>query len=144
MNRRADGFILVAVLLLVGIAILFMMDNRNVFTVNQVRHPDSYTLMFNHKNQTDSHFMSLSEGDALSVDFAVNKGRADLTIGIDGKEPIYIGNDLESGAFTLYIPAAGQYRIPARATYAAGLISVLRSNGGKNRRCKVPYAVSRQ
>lgn len=83
MNRRANGFILVAVLLLVGIAILFMMDNRNVFTGNQVRHPDSYTLKLNHMNQTGSHFMSLSEGGARSVDFAVNKGRADLTIGID-------------------------------------------------------------
>lgn len=128
MNKKIIGLMGAVVLLLMGIVLFFIVDNQSVFTGSRVKNPDSYTLEFTQMNQTDSHVISLSEGDALSVDFAIDRGRADLIIGIDGEKPIYTGNDIKSGTFFLNIPVAGQYRITVRAKHAAGYVSVLLSN----------------
>ena len=59
-------------------------------------------------------------------EFEIEKGRVDIVIGAEGDEPIYVGNDVDSGKFELPVSAAGQYKVTVEARGAAGEIAVQR------------------
>ena len=64
---------------------------------------------------------------ALSgVELEIEKGRVDIVIGAEGDEPIYFGNDVDSGKSELPVSAAGQYKVTVEARGAAGEIAVQR------------------
>ena len=56
----------------------------------------------------------------ISVELEIEKGRVDIVIGAEGDEPIYFGNDVDSGKFELPVSAAGQYKLTVEARGAAG------------------------
>ena len=62
----------------------------------------------------------------ISVELEIEKGRVDIVIGAEGDEPIYVGNDVDSGKFELPVSAAGQYKVTVEARGAAGEIVVQR------------------
>ena len=43
---------------------------------------------------------------------------------MDGKSPIYKGNDIETGEFNVIVPEDGSYRITVNAKHASGCIEV--------------------
>ena len=47
----------------------------------------------------------------ISVELEIEKGRVDIVIGAEDDEPIYFGNDVDSGKFELPVSAAGQYKV---------------------------------
>ena len=62
----------------------------------------------------------------ISVELEIEKGRVDIVIGAEGDEPIYFGNDVDSGKFELPVSAAGQYKVTVEEHGAAGEIAVQR------------------
>ncbi len=106
--------------------LLFGVAGRKVgFEGSQVKGPDSYVLEFKEMNQEDSHTLALREGDALKVEFAIDRGDVDLIIGIPGEEAIYRGNGITSGSFVLTAPKEGEYRVTVRGQGAAGAVKVV-------------------
>ena len=69
----------------------------------------------------------------ISVELEIEKGRVDIVIGAEGDEPIYFGNDVDSGKFELPVSAAGQYKVTVEARGAAG-------SGGLNAVQRLPNA----
>lgn len=115
---------LVSLCVIIVPVISVIIRKEPTFNGSRVRNPDCYTLDFDIMNQMDSHSIVLSRGAIMSVDFAIEKGEVDLTIGIDGEEPIYRGNGINEGAFDLGIPADGCYRITVDAKHAKGYIYI--------------------
>lgn len=56
----------------------------------------------------------------------MKKGRVDIVIGAEVDEPIYFGNDVDSGKFDLPVSAAGQNKVTVEARGVAGEIAVQR------------------
>lgn len=67
-------------------------------------------------------FIELEAGDSLYVSAMQDSGCVDITVGIDGKEPIYEGNGLTDMEFTLNISEFGSYRISVTGHDACGSV----------------------
>ena len=118
--------LLLAVLAAAAVVLWMLYDRQDVFQGEQVKTSDEYTLEFTKMNQTDSHVLSLQADDELLVEIRARKGTVDLSIGIDGKDPVYRGNRLSGGGFQVAILEAGDYRVTVKARHAEGRISVIR------------------
>lgn len=94
--------------------------NDRVYNGSRVGNPDGYWLDFSYMDQSDNHTMSLKPGDILKVTYEVRDGRIDVTIGVPGQDPIYRGNDVQTGAFELPIQETGEYIISVNASKASG------------------------
>lgn len=100
--------------------------NAEVFDGNSVKNQDNFFLRFTRMSKTDAHIITAEAGDVISVELEIEKGRVDIVIGAEGDEPIYFGNDVDSGKFELPVSAAGQYKVTVEARGAAGEIAVQR------------------
>lgn len=124
MQKRTKTVIRVCVLIVVlgiGSVCLFRpWSSGRVFNGSRVGNPDGFLLDFSYMDQSDSHTMSLKPGDILKVTYEIKDGRIDVTIGISGQDPIYHGNDVQTGAFELPIQEEGEYVISVNASRACG------------------------
>lgn len=80
------------------------------------------SLAFDGFSGTRSAALTLSAGDTLDVCIERQSGRIDLTL--DGASRVYAGNDAQSGAFTLVIPADGDYTLTLSGKRAGGSVTV--------------------
>lgn len=112
--------VLVAVLGIGSVCLFWPWSSDRVFNGSRVGNPDGFLLDFSYMDQSDSHTMSLKPGDILKVTYEIKDGRIDVTIGISGQDPIYHGNDVQTGAFELPIQEEGEYVISVNASRACG------------------------
>lgn len=96
------------------------------FDGNSVKNQDNFFLRFTRMSKTDAHIITAEAGAVISVELEIEKGKVDIVIGAEGDEPIYFGNDVDSGKFELPVSAAGQYKVTVEARGAAGEIAVQR------------------
>lgn len=124
MRKRTKTVIRICVLIVtlgIGSACLFgPWRTDRTFDGSGVGNPDGYWLDFSYMDQSDSHTMSLKPGDILKVTYEIRDGRADVTIGVSGQDPIYRGNDVQTGTFELPIQEEGEYVISVNAGKASG------------------------
>ena len=75
--------------------------------------------------------LDLTAGEELKVTLAHVSGTVDLTVGMEGREPIYRGNGQKDAGFTLRIPETGNYRVSVTGHQAKGSASFTRLAGGQ-------------
>lgn len=93
------------------------------FDGSRVGNPDGYWLDFSYMDQNDSQTLFLESGDTLKVRYEIKDGRIDVTIGVSGRDPVYRGNDIQTGAFELQIQEAGEYIVSVNASRASGRLA---------------------
>lgn len=57
---------------------------------------------------------------AVRVEIETDGGALSVTIARDGCEPVYTGNEIPTGSFTVYLKEAGTYTVQIRAKNHAG------------------------
>ena len=124
MNRKSAVLIFLIAGMLLGMIALCVHSNQKMFIGNQVKSRNCYILEFEKMNQKDSHVLSACKDDVFTVNFRIDNGHADFIIAMDGKTPIYKGNDIESGVFDVIVPEGGEYRITINARHADGFLEV--------------------
>ena len=75
--------------------------------------------------------LDLTAGEELKVTLAHVSGTVDLTVGMEGREPIYRGNGQKNAGFILKIPETGNYRVLVTGHKAKGSASFTRLPGGE-------------
>ena len=88
-----------------------------------------YLLEFENTSREDTYMISACKDDVFVVNFEIYNGYADLIIAMDGKSPIYRGNDIKTGAFEVIVPETGEYRITVNAKHVSGFIEVYAKKG---------------
>lgn len=71
--------------------------------------------------------LTLEEGDSLRVVIDNADGEVDLSVGIEGQDPVYEGKSLRTFSFTISISAHGSYLIEVIGHDARGSVSVIKS-----------------
>ena len=82
-------------------------------------------------NREESDDLNLTEGDRLEVSLSHTEGSVDVTVGMEGKEPIYRGNGQQNAEFVLEIAETGNYHISVSGHQAKGNIAFIRIPGGQ-------------
>jgi hypothetical protein len=82
-------------------------------------------------NQEESADLNLTEGDRLKVSLSHTEGFVDVTVGMEGQEPIYRGNGQQNADFVLDILETGNYHISVSGHQAKGKVSFTRVSGEK-------------
>ena len=96
------------------------------FDGNKISNVYGFQMDYSVLNQRESSSLTLAKGDSLQVSVAQEAGTVDVTVGIDGKEPIYEGKCLDDKEFTLNILEAGDYLIAVTGHNARGSVAFTR------------------
>ncbi len=83
---------------------------------------NSFRLDYSLLDRREEAFITMVAGDTLQVSVAQDAGCVDMTVGIDGQEPIYQGNGLTDMEFTLNISEFGSYHITVTGHDACGSV----------------------
>lgn len=112
---------IILVFLTVSLAFIFLGGCKS-FNGNITSDIDSFYMDYSVFNRQEDAFLNLSEKDKLQVEIVQAEGSVDVTVGIDGEEPIYQGNALTEIGFTLNIIKTGKYRISVMGNNAKGYV----------------------
>lgn len=76
--------------------------------------------------------VQLESGDILEVVISNESGNVDVSVGIDGAEPVYTGNGLTDFRFSLNILESGIYQITVTGHNACGSVSFIKAERQQN------------
>lgn len=110
------------IIMTVSLAFIILAGCKS-FNGNITSDSDSFYMDYSVFNRQEDAFINLSDKDKLQVEIAQTEGNIDVTIGMDGEEPIYQGNALTEISFTLNINKKGRYRISVTGNNAKGYVS---------------------
>lgn len=100
----------------------------STFDGNKTVNADSFQMDYSVLDQREDSFLTLAEGDVLQVSIAQETGTVDVTVGIDGNEPVYEGNGLSNTDFTLNILESGIYQITVTGHNARGHVAFTKAD----------------
>ena len=112
-------------------AMLFLLTgcrNGSVFDGSRVSDASGFRMEYSILNREESAGLNLTEGDRLQVSLSHTEGTVDVTVGMNGKEPIYRGNGQQNAGFVL---EKGNYHISVSGHQAKGNIAFIRIPGGQ-------------
>ena len=98
----------------------------SVFDGSRVSDASGFRMEYSILNREESAGLNLTEGDRLQVSLSHTEGTVDVTVGMNGKEPIYRGNGQQNADFVLEIAETGSYHIFVSGHQAKGNISFTR------------------
>ena len=110
-------------------AMLFLLTGcgkGSAFEGSSVSNASGFWVEYSVLNQEESADLNLKKGERLQVDLSHADGYVDVTVGIEGQEPIYRGNGQQNAAFLLEIAETGKYHIAVSGYHAKGSVSFTR------------------
>lgn len=111
---------ILALLACAGAAALLLRGNAPGFIGSRVKNPDAYELAITRMNGTDSHTLTLRQGNRLQVHFETTAGEMTLEIRDPAGSAIYSGDGKACTDFTLDIAQDGDYTIAVTAKQGGG------------------------
>ena len=111
--------------------------NYNLVTaVGRISSQTSTGISSKHKllDGREQYTIHVPDGEELAVRVSIlnQNGSVSLTIGKKDNEPVYTGNDMESGSFTVYLRESGDYSVIIVANNHEGSYSLNWSNSDAN------------
>lgn len=114
--------------------ILFLLTGCHtdgVFDGSRVSNASEFQMDYSVLNREETEDLVFYAGDQLQITLSHTKGYVDVTVGMEGKEPIYRGNGQQNAGFVLEIAETGNYHISVSGHQARGNISFTRIPGGQ-------------
>ena len=101
----------------------------SVFDGSRVSNASGFRMEYSILNREESVDLTLTEGDRLQVSLSHTEGSVDVTVGMEGQEPVYRGRGQQNAEFVLEIAKTGNYHISVSGHQAKGNISFTRISG---------------
>ena len=127
-NRKAAAVICI---LAAMVFLLTGFRTGSVFDGSRVSDASGFRMEYSILNREESAGLNLTEGDRLQVSLSHTEGTVDVTVGMNGKEPIYRGNGQQNADFVLEIAETGNYHISVSGHQTKGNIAFIRIPGGQ-------------
>ena len=126
-HKAATGIFMLAVMLFLftGCWTISLFDGFR--TSNASKFQMEYSVL----DREETAELALKAGDQLRVTLSHTEGTVDVTVGIEGKTPIYRGSGQQNADFVLEITETGNYRISVSGHQAKGNVSFTRIPGGQ-------------
>ena len=98
----------------------------SVFDGSRVSDASGFRMEYSILNREELADLTLTEGDRLQVSLSHTEGSVDVTVGMEGQEPVYRGRGQQNAEFVLEIAETGYYHISVTGHQAKGSISFTR------------------
>ena len=115
-------------------AMLFLLSGCGTgsgFDGSRISDASGFRMEYSVLNREEGDDLNLMEGDRLRVSLSHTEGSVDVTVGMEGKEPIYRGNGQQNAEFILEIAETGSYHISVSGHRAKGNVSFSRIPEGQ-------------
>lgn len=112
-----------ALVLLLALMLLPAIRSQHESRFSRNVEEDLFSLGMEPLNGDLSETFSLREGDTIDVSTVFLSGELSITIGQEGREPIYTGRNPTLGSFQVTVPEDGDYRISVSGKRAEGSVS---------------------
>ena len=113
-------------------AMLFLLTGcgtSSVFDGSRVSNASVFQMEYSVLNREETAELVLQAGEQLRVTLSHTEGTVDVTVGMDGNEPIYRGRGQQNAEFVLEIAVTGNYHISVSGHQAKGNVSFTRISG---------------
>ena len=125
-NRKAAAVIC---MLAAMIVLLTGCGTSSVFDGSRVANASEFQMEYSALNREEAAELVLQAGEQLRVTLSHTEGTVDVTVGMEGQEPIYRGNGHQNADFILEIAESWNYHISVSGYQAKGSISFTRIPG---------------
>ena len=127
-NRKAAAVIC---MLAAMILLLTGCGTGSVFDGSRVANASEFQMEYSALNREEAAELVLQAGEQLRVTLSHTEGTVDVTVGMEGQEPIYRGRGQQNAEFVLEILEKGNYHISVSGHQAKGNIAFIRIPGGQ-------------
>ena len=113
-------------------AMLFVLTGcgaGSVFDGSRVANASEFQMEYSALNREEAAELVLQAGEQLRVTLSHTEGTVNVTVGMEGQEPIYRGRGQQNAEFVLEIAETGNYHISVTGHQAKGSISFTRIPG---------------
>ncbi len=121
-HTRANA-ILAACLLTLLCVLLAGCGASGAFDGSRVSDESGFRMEYAALNREETAALQLAAGEEIQVILSHSAGSVDVTVGQEGKAPIYKGTAQENAEFLLTIPEEGIYQISVTGHQAKGKVS---------------------
>ena len=118
--------LLTLVILAATAAVLTGCAAQNAFEGTMATDTNGFSMEYTILDREMTSELKLDEGDGLRVELSHDSGRVDITVGQEGRDPVYSGRDQANAAFEIIITEGGTYRVSVTGHRARGRISFTR------------------
>lgn len=128
--KRRGVIICIIVICLAAAALLaanLFPTARPAFNGSRVRGEAQYLLDFTALNGTETHTLTLKEGDTLQCVWQIGQGTVDIMIGGPEGGKLFQGNHIDQASFTLTAVQGDDYTITVTGQNARGSIDIRRA-----------------
>ena len=125
-NRKAAAVIC---MLAAMILLLTGCGTGSVFDGSRVANASEFQMEYSVLNREEAAELVLQAGEQLRVTLSHTEGTVDVTVSMNGKEPIYRGNGQQNAEFILEMTETGNYHISVSGHQAKGNVSFTRIPG---------------
>ena len=87
---------------------------------------NTFVLDYTALNSTQAHKLDLEAGERLDAEIDIQAGRLEITVGMDGCDPIYKGKNMPSSSFQIEVEDSGTYQIIVTGVNASGRVAFAR------------------
>ena len=124
--RKSFRILLTAVTLAAAAIVLSGCTARSAFEGTMTTDKSGFSMEYTILDREMTSELKLEKGDGLRVELSHDSGRVDITVGQEGRDPVYRGRDQADAAFEITITEGGTYRISVTGHRARGRISFTR------------------
>ena len=103
----------------------------SVFDGSRVANASEFQMEYSALNREEAAELVLQAGEQLRVTLSHTEGTVDVTVGMEGQEPVYRGRGQQNAEFVLEIAKTGNYHISVSGHQAKGNVSFTRISGEK-------------
>ena len=125
-NRKAAAVIC---MLAAMILLLTGCGTGSVFDGSRVANASEFQMEYSALNREEAAELVLQAGEQLRVTLSHTEGTVDVTVGMEGQEPVYRGRGQQNAEFVLEIAKTGNYHISVSGHQAKGNLSFTRISG---------------
>ena len=118
-QKTVAGIFMLAVMLF----LLTGCGTSSVFDGSRTSNASKFQMEYSVLDREETAELALKAGDQLRVTLSHTEGTVDVTVGIEGKTPIYRGSGQQNADFVLEITETGNYRISVSGHQAKGNVS---------------------
>ena len=113
-------------------AMLFLLTGcgtSGIFDGSRISNASEFQMEYSVLNREETAELVLQAGEQLRVTLSHTEGTVDVTVGMEGQEPVYRGRGQQNAEFVLEIAKTGNYHISVSGHQAKGNISFTRISG---------------